>query len=230
MNTSTTPSGFSFEKTLSLAKIDVERRLIYARAAAEEPDRSGEVMDYATGKPDFQRWSGEIHAASQGMSKGNVRLMHDAKRVVGKLTEMEFNDDAKAVDVCLKVVDDAAWKLCTEGCITGLSIGGSYARKWKDEKTGLTKYTPKITEISLVDNPCIPSARLVELVKADGATEMMKLCGRPRTFDEVRAEQPSGRDFEACLKAAPNAPRGFDEVLAKRDRILGRPARPALAA
>jgi hypothetical protein len=200
---------------LSLIKIDTEKRIVIARAAAQEPDRSGEIMDWDTAVPEFKRWSNEMEMATGGLSKGNVRLMHDAKRVVGKVTSLSFNEMQKAVDVELKVVDDAAWKLCTEGCITGISIGGSYARKWKDESTGLTKYTPKITEISLVDNPCIPSARIVELVKADGATEELRLFGRPRGFGEVMSEMPVARDFAACLKAIPPAPVSFDEALAK---------------
>lgn len=200
---------------LSLLKVDEERRLVIARAAAEEPDRSGEIMDWATAKPEFQRWSNSFVEATGGLSKGNVRLQHDPKHVAGKVVDISFDDTARAVDVVVKVVDDQAWKLCKEGCITGISIGGSYGTKWTDEKTGLRKYTPKITEISLVDNPCIPSARIVELVKADGSTEMMKVSGRARSFAEVMAKAeaaPAVRDFFDVLDAMP---RSFDEVMEK---------------
>jgi hypothetical protein len=208
--------------TLPLAKVDVERRLIIARAAAEEPDRSGEVMDWATAKPEFERWSRSFelatsHLGPDAMSKGNIRLQHDPKRVVGKVVELKLDDDARAADVVCKVVDDQAWRLCQEGCITGLSIGGSYGNKWTDAATGLKKYTPKITEISLVDNPCIPSARIVELVKADGAVEELHLTGRPRSFDEVLSETPP--DFEAALaKVAAETPADFEMALAKRTK------------
>lgn len=199
---------------LSLLKVDVERRLVIARAAAEEPDSSGEIMDWTTAKPEFQRWSNSFVEATGGLSKGNVRLQHDPKHVAGKVVEIEFDDLAKAVNVVVKVVDDAAWKLCEEGCITGISIGGSYGPKWTDQVTGLKKYTPRITEISLVDNPCIPSARIVELVKADGSTEIMKVTGRARSFEEImaKASEPGPRDFAAVLAAQP---RSFAEVMEK---------------
>lgn len=205
---------------LSLLKVDVEQRLVVARAAAEEKDKSGETMDWATAKPEFQRWSQSFVDATGGLSKGNVRLMHDPKHIAGKVVEITFDDMAKAVNVVCKVVDDAAWKLCLEGCITGISIGGSYGPKWTDAATGLKKYTPKITEISLVDNPCIPSARIVQLIKADGAAEQLHLHGRARSFDDVMGETLAKavggpRDFAAVLDSLP---RDFNEVLGKGDK------------
>lgn len=201
--------------TIPLLKVDAERRLVVARAAATEPDRSGEIMDYETAKPEFLRWSSSFEQATGGLSKGNVRLQHDPKYIAGKVVDLTFDDANKAVDVVLKVVDDRAWKLCEEGCVTGISIGGSYGAKWRDPATGLTKYTPRITEISLVDNPCIPSARIIEMHKADGMVEQLRLTGRPRSFAEVLAAQP--RDFATVLaKSAP--PRTFDEVLSQARR------------
>ncbi|RVT96232.1 hypothetical protein EOD42_14050 [Rhodovarius crocodyli] len=198
---------------LSLLKVDEERRLVYARAATSEPDRSGEMLDYATAKPAFEEWSRGIEEASGGLSKGNLRVQHDPKSVAGKIVDMSFDDANEAVDVVCKVVSDEAWKMCLEGCFTGLSIGGGYARKWKDESTGLTKYTPRLTEISLVDNPCIPGARIIRLEKADGAVADLLLKGRARSFDEI-LPLPAFRSFEEVLKAAPR-PRTFEDVLRK---------------
>ncbi|HEY2446242.1 MAG TPA: hypothetical protein VGI20_10945, partial [Rhizomicrobium sp.] len=42
--------------------------------------------------------------------------------------------------------------------------------------TGLTRYTPQPAEVSLVDNPCIPTATF-EIVKEDGSTELRKFRG-----------------------------------------------------
>jgi hypothetical protein len=59
-----------------LTKVDEEQRLVYGRITQEQLDKSGEVMDYDTSKPLFEKWSSEIQANSGGLSKGNVRVMH----------------------------------------------------------------------------------------------------------------------------------------------------------
>ncbi len=152
-----------------LTKVDEEQRLVYGTITQEILDKSGEVMDYDSSKPHFQKWSDDIHTASGGLSKGNVRVMHGLS-VAGKLTELEFNDDDKSIEVCAKVVDDAEWNKVTEGCYTGFSVGGSYGKKWTDTVDGakVKKFEAKPNEVSLVDNPCVPSATFT-MVKADGA-------------------------------------------------------------
>jgi len=150
-----------------LTKVDEEQRLVYGTITQEILDKSGEVMDYETSKPLFEEWSNGIHEASGGLSKGNLRVMHGLN-VAGKVTEIDFNDEDKSIEVCSKVVDDTQWNMVLEGCYTGFSVGGSYAKRWTDN--GVKKFTAKPNEVSLVDNPCVPSATF-SLVKADGAEE-----------------------------------------------------------
>lgn len=150
-----------------LTKVDEEQRLVYGTITQEILDKSNEVMDYASSKPLFEKWSNDIHTASGGLSKGNVRVMHGLT-VAGKLTDINYDDDALSIDVCSKVVDDAEWNKVVEGCYTGFSVGGSYAKRWTDN--GVKKFTAQPNEVSLVDNPCVPSATFT-MVKADGAEE-----------------------------------------------------------
>jgi hypothetical protein len=188
--------------TIPLAKIDEEKRLVIGRAAQEMPDRSGEILDYQTAKPAFQAWSDGFSTATNGLSKGNLRVMHNPRDVAGKVVDLSYNDDEQSIEVIAKVVDDAAWKKVLEGVYTGFSVGGSYAKKWKDPKTGLTKYTPKVVELSLVDHPCIPSARIVELQKMDGSIDRLELRGRPPvTFHQALAKRRV-RSFAEALADA----------------------------
>lgn len=153
-----------------LTKVDVEKREVTGRAAQEVRDRASEVFDYETSKPHFEQWSGEIAKATDGKSLGNVRAMHGAT-AAGKLTALTFDDTEKAVDIVAKIVDDAEWEKVQEGVYTGFSIGGKYAKRWKDAADPtLTRYTATPHEISLVDLPCIPTATF-QLIKADGAAE-----------------------------------------------------------
>ena len=186
-------------KFLPLTKADAAQRLVWGTAALEVADKSGEIMDYATAKPAFEKWSAEIAAASGGKSLGNVRLMH-GKTAVGKIVEMTFDDVLKKIDVCVKVVDDGCWKLVEEGVLSAFSIGGGYAKKWVDATNKMLKrYTPALSELSLVDNPCIPGAT-ISLVKADGVEEevVIRADGTLAKADEPDAED----DVEAALAAA----------------------------
>ncbi len=158
-----------------LTKVGEEKRLFYGRITQEMLDKSAEVMDYETSKPLFEAWSNEIHENSGGLSKGNVRVMHGLV-AAGKLTELDFNDDDKAIDVCAKIVDDAEWEKCREGVYSGFSVGGNYAKRWTEtdsEGNKMKKYTAKPNEVSLVDNPCIPSATF-SMLKADGTEEQVE--------------------------------------------------------
>lgn len=181
-----------------ITKVDEERRLVFGRAADETPDKSGEVMDYASSRPNFEAWSREIHEASRGKSFGNIRAMH-GKTAAGVLAQpIHFDDEGKALDVVVKVVDDQEWKKVLDGVYTGFSIGGSYARRWQDGPH--TRYTAQPTEISLVDNPCIPSARFFDLVKADGGIEQrafrLPQVGDRVSFDSDRQTDKGPSDGE----------------------------------
>lgn len=153
---------------IPITKIDEEKRLVYGTIAEEVPDHSGEIFDYATSKPNFEKWSSDFEKVTDGKSLGNVRAMHGLT-AAGKLTTIAFEDDSKKIEACAKVVDDAEWDKCLEGVYTGFSVGGKYVKRWKDGD--LTRYTADPNEVSLVDKPCIPTATF-SLVKADGSMEI----------------------------------------------------------
>lgn len=161
--------GFSIN--IPLYKRDEERRLVWGRATREELDKSNEIMDYASSKPNFEAWSNDFATRTGGKSYGNCRLQHDSHTAIGKIVEpLSFNDDDKAIDICVKVVDDKAWELVKSSVLTGFSVGGSYGSRWKDED-GIVHYTAVPSEISLCDNPCVGSAT-IECIKTDGAKEV----------------------------------------------------------
>lgn len=158
---------------IPITKIDEERRLVYGRMTQEVADKSGEILDYESAKPEFEKWSSEIEQASDGKSKGNVRVMHTNK-AAGKLTDLVFVDEEKAIDCVAKIVDDEEWEKTREGVYTGFSIGGAYKARWKDPgNPELMRFTPAPAEVSLVDNPCVPTATF-EYIKAGGGHEMRK--------------------------------------------------------
>jgi hypothetical protein len=156
-----------------ITKIDAAQRLVYGVVTAETPDISGEVCDYASTKPQYQKWSYGFSSATDGKSLGNLRAMHGAV-AAGKLVDIAFNDAHKRIEICGKVVDDAEWEKVEQGVYTGFSQGGRYLKRWPDpEQPALMRYTAEPMEVSLVDHPCLPEATFA-VIKADGSTELRK--------------------------------------------------------
>lgn len=153
-----------------LLKVDIAKREVIGIATEEVVDQSGEICDYETTKPYFQAWSDGVKKASGGKSLGNIREMH-SNIAAGKITQIEFDDEAKAIRIVTKCVDDSTWNKIQEGVLTGFSQGGDYVRKWKDGEH--VRFTADPSEISYVDLPCVQTATF-EVIKADGSTEVRK--------------------------------------------------------
>lgn len=174
-----------------LTKVDAVQRIVYGVATAEEVDKSGEIFDYATSTPYFKTWSDTISKVTGGKSLGNVRAMH-GKVAAGKLTQIEFNDVAKQIEVAAHIVDDNEWEKVEKGVYTGFSIGGKYEKVWKDEELGKNRFTANPSEISIVDNPCVTSATFT-CIKADGVEEQIafQLQEIPEVTEAEKSVTPS---------------------------------------
>lgn len=185
-----------------ITKVDEAKRLVYGRAVQEVVDRVGEIFDYASSKPHFEEWSKSFSDATDGKSLGNIRAMH-GKVAAGKVAQIDFHDTDKAIDIAAKIVDEAEWGKVLEGVYTGFSIGGSYVGDRITEKIDdqeVKRYTAKPSEISIVDSPCIPTAKFFEVVKADGAVE--KVAFKPASPAEVRGTPEQLAEFEQMLTKA----------------------------
>jgi hypothetical protein len=157
---------------IPITKVDAVLREVWGFGAIEMEDAAGEIMDFASSKPEFIAWSEGAHKRSGGKSFGNLRAMHKTT-AAGKLISFQPDDVSKGFMVGAKIVDDDEWKKVQEGVYTGFSIGGSYLKRWPDmDKRGLTRYTAKPTELSLVDAPCIPGATF-QMMKAEGMVDVV---------------------------------------------------------
>jgi hypothetical protein len=131
---------------------------VYGWGAIEEPDQAGEIMDYETSAPFFNEWSAATSKRSGGKSLGNLRAMHQPI-AAGKLIDFRSDPEMKGFYLGARVIDPNEARKVREGVYTGFSVGGSYKRRWPDQKKpGLWRYTAKPGEFSIVDAPCIPSA------------------------------------------------------------------------
>lgn len=163
-----------------ITKIDDEKQIFYGVMAEESVDKSGEIWDYETNKSNVQEWSDYFKKATgstgQERSAGNLRSQHTNKSV-GKLLDVQFDDTAKSIPVSGHVSDKEEWGAVKRGERTGLSIGGNYVKRWVDPATGKMRYTAKLSEVSLVDNPCMNGATFTA-IKSDGSTELRKFVSK----------------------------------------------------
>lgn len=161
----------------TIRKVDEAKRQVWGTLVEEVPDRAGEIFDYATSKPYFERWNEKVAKQTartgQEVSLGALRAMHKSIGA-GKFISVEFDDAAKRITVGAEVVDDQEWRKVLKGVYTGFSIGGDYVNRWPDPTLdGYKRYTADPIEGSLVDVPCVPTAEF-EVVKVNGAAEMRK--------------------------------------------------------
>jgi hypothetical protein len=165
---------------------------------ALEPDHDREIINWDGTKKAVLDWSTDQANASQQKSWGNIRAQHQDSQVIGKLTAPpEIDERNKRIIVHGKVVDPVAKDMLQEGCYTGLSIGGAYASK-RPLPNGLTEYVPKLSELSLVDKPCSPSA-LLTVTRADGSVmqKHFKPSTDPRVNPNACVAKAYGRIFDS---------------------------------
>jgi len=199
----------NFSLFMPLSKVDEAKREVSGILSAEVPDHASEIMDYESGKVEFEKWSKDAHKRSDGKSLGNIRAMH-GNVAAGKLVQLVCDDASKSVSGTAKIVDDAEWNKVVEGVYTGFSIGGSYKRKWKDpDNAELTRFTPVLSEVSIVDNPCVPTATF-ELIRADGSSEIRK-------FKEVKKEPEAPEQVWKAADGSTYLTKA--EAVAKNDEI-----------
>ena len=176
-----------------ITKIDAAQRLVYGVVTAEKPDVTGEVCDYASTKPLYQRWSQNFAAATDGKSLGNLRAMH-GHVAAGKLVEIAFNDEqnrSKSAARWSMMPNGRRWRRGLYRLLAGRPLSQALARSGRP---ALTRYTAEPLEVSLVDHPCLPEATFA-VIKADGSTELRKFKDRGI---ECHCERAKSREARLC--------------------------------
>jgi cation transport regulator ChaB len=165
----------TFEIGVPLMKVDAEKRTVSGFATLDNVDHAGDQVDAQASVEAFGDWI------------GNIREMHQ-KVAVGKAIDWkpdtyvdeETGNIYNGMWVTAKISKGAedTWQKVLDGTLAGFSIGGATLEKQRDlVKTAegnrqiwrITKY--KLTELSLVDNPCNKLATISLVKSVDGALE-----------------------------------------------------------
>lgn len=144
--------------------------LVFGRATQEILDSHKEIMDYESSVPLFRMRAEQNSERSGGTNLMPLRAMHQPV-AAGKVVQFDFIDDEKAIDIVSHVVDSEECKKVRENVYTGFSVGGRYARRWADPSTGYSRFTADPGEVSLVDAPSVPTAK-IQLFKVDFDKEL----------------------------------------------------------
>jgi hypothetical protein len=189
---------------IKLAKVEEQADgtcIVRGIATAEKVDLANEIFDWETGKPQVEKWRDAAIKRSGGKSLGNIRAMH-GEVAAGIATAIIFDDAAKTVEIESHIIDLNEARKCITGVNTSYSIGGSYVNRWADPaQKGVMRYTPALSEISLVDAPCLPEATFT-YVKVDGTSELRKFVTAPAIASPVLPDAPlSPADVNRMAKA-----------------------------
>lgn len=126
--------------------------MIYGKATGSDLDLDQQRCDPDWLKQAMPRWFGTGEIGDVG---GNIRMQHDPKSAVGKAHGHDVKEDGHYIRA--HIVDPIAVTKVKAGVFTGLSIGIS---KPVIEKTATDEWIRggDISEISVCDRPCLPTA------------------------------------------------------------------------
>jgi HK97 family phage prohead protease len=184
-------SGVSvrFDIAFPISKVDAERRVVGGWATTEALDRQGDIIPFDVARQAFARFAER---------SGAVREMHQP-RAVGRLEAWRPDPERRGVwaEVYLsrsRDGEDALTKVL-EGVLKGFSIGG-YATSWDyTEAEGRTVRVFRdieIYELSLVDVPANPEARIAVVKLADPVAGEAVETVTPAEADPQEVADPLG--------------------------------------
>lgn len=193
----TAPSeNATFFKFASFEKAAPEQKVVVGYASSERVDGQNDVVDseaLSQALGDYMQWA-------------NLREMHQPK-AVGKVLSatpvrgtIQLKDGSKLTNplrIVAQIIDSETWEKVKTGVLKGFSIGGKVLQALTQKMNG--KEVRRITglqlhEISLVDRPANPDARIILMKRDDSVSpddvEVAKVT-TPDTISKASQTDPS---------------------------------------
>lgn len=166
----------SYASIVKYDKNDDGTMMVYGNATDDSVDLDSQICDSAWLEKAMPNWF---------TSGGNVREMHGAS-AAGVAKEYE-NKNGKHI-IGVHVVDPIACKKVDTGVYKGFSIGIKSPRVVRDEKAANGRIIDgSIIEVSLVDRPANPSAKLILAKSIEGESTLVQV----EELHEYKAPLPS---------------------------------------
>jgi hypothetical protein len=182
----------NFVKFATFEKASKDQQVVVGYASSERIDGQNDIVDSDALKgalDDYMQWA-------------NLREMHQPKAIGKVLSAVPVHGQVRLSDgtvltnplrIIAKIVDEDAWNKVKAGVLKGFSIGGKVVNAITQKVNG--KDVRRITglvlnEISLVDRPANPDARIV-MLKRDYSMDK----------EAIAADVKSGKVDQIILKA-----------------------------
>lgn len=172
---------------------------VYGKATGPQVDLDDQIADPEWARTAMDDWF---------KSAANIRQMHSPHiPPAGVGVELEEKDDGFWLRS--KIVDPGAQRLVEQGVYKGYSIYIQRARVRRDDVAKNGRIVGgKVTEVSLVDYPCLPSARFLD-VQAEAAAAKFTLFKRAKddtveyvgTAAKAESADPEPADLAKCAVA-----------------------------
>ena len=185
----------NFIKFASFEKASPEQRVVVGYASSERVDGQNDVVDseaLSQALGDYMQWA-------------NLREMHQPK-AVGKVLSatpvrgtIQLKDGSKLTNplrIVAQIIDSETWEKVKTGVLKGFSIGGKVLQALTQKMNG--KEVRRITglqlhEISLVDRPANPDARIILMKRDDSSSSdgAVTKVVTPTTINKASQSDPS---------------------------------------
>jgi hypothetical protein len=188
----------SYAAIIKQEKQDDGSLLVYGKATDDSLDIDQQICDDVWLSSAMPEWF---------KSGGNIREQHSSI-AAGVAKEYEAKKDGHYISVL--VVDPVSVKKVESGVLKGFSIGIKSPRVVRDQKAANGRIIDgQIVEVSLVDRPANPNAKLMLAKSVDGETALVKV--------EEYSEIEKKTDYEAIIPERKGSPADKDlyaEVIA----------------
>jgi hypothetical protein len=178
-----TELAYSFAALVKSDKNDDGTMTVYGKATDDSIDIDQQICDNDWLKRAMPDWM---------LAGGNVREQH-SNIAAGVATDYELKDDGHYITAL--VVDPVSIKKVEKGVLKGFSIGIRSPRVIRDEKAaGGRIIDGTIVEVSLVDRPANPNAKLMLAKAVDGGELLAVKQGVPTPKDVFMQKSPVDAD------------------------------------
>lgn len=166
----------AFVEIIKKEKLEDGTMMVYGKATDDTLDLDQQICDPAWLDKAMPDWF---------KSGGNIREMH-GNNAAGVAKEYERKNDGHYINTL--IVDPLAIKKTDAGVYTGFSIGIKSPRVVRDTKAANGRIIDgQIIEVSLVDRPANPSAKLIMAKSVEGESTLVQV----EEMHEYKAPLPS---------------------------------------
>ena len=166
---------------------------VYGKATDDSIDIDQQICDHAWLDKAMPEWF---------MTGGNIREQH-SNIAAGVAQEYEQKQDGHYISAL--VVDPISVKKVKARVLKGFSIGIKSPRVVRDQKAANGRIVDgQIVEVSLVDRPANPNAKLILAKSVESEESLVKVEEMVETPTEVKESMPSDMPMNGEAKAVPS--------------------------